>query len=353
MRNQLMTELAAELNNRGVELTEEVKGALFLVLAQYDVSKRCTDLATYEGDRNELMIKHFLMAKVVQGCTEKTVKYYQAEIVRFFETIPKAYDEITADDVRYYFALKMKSGWSTTTINNARRNISAFYHWLSLEEYISKNPMNKITPLREEKKKKEAFTDLEVEKLRDQMNDLRYRAILETLLSTGCRVSELVAMKKSELEGNKITVHGKGKKDRVVFLNAKAVFALEKYLNERNDDNPYIFPKASCRLDTPNPELRSAYRSKKKTWWTDARLVSETEPMDKSSVEEIIRSAGKKVGVKAHPHKFRRTCATNALRKGMPIEQVSRMLGHAQLSTTQIYLDLDDSELENIHKKIM
>lgn len=350
MRNQLMIELQAELQNRGITIDEQVKGALILVLAQYDVSKRSTEVMVYEGDRTEYMIKKFIMSKMVAGRSERTCKYYKQEITRFFETINKDYDKITPDDVRYYFALKLKHGWTTRTVNNARRCLSSFYTWLQLEEIISKNPMNKVELLKENKTKKEAFTDLEVEVLRDELSDERQRAMFETLLSTGCRVSELVGMRTDELEGNKIIVHGKGGKDRPVYLNARAQFALEKYLSLRNDESPWLFPASF--LSGQNA-ANTSKRCPRTTWWKDKKYVSVEDHVNTSTVESKIRNAGRKHGIKAHPHKFRRTCATNALKKGMPIEQVSKMLGHEQLSTTQIYLDLDDSELERLHQKLV
>ena len=169
--------------------------------------------------------------------------------------------------------------------------------------------------------------------------------MVEILLSTGCRVNELAHIKKTDIKNDSILVHGKGDKDRIVYLNAKAQIALERYMSEREDKSEYIFPKCSGNIKDKR------INSVKRNWYKYKDMVA-NEPSDVTNIETTVRRIGNRAGVKnTHPHRFRRTCATFALRRGMPIEQVSKMLGHEQISTTQIYLDLAEEELEQAHKK--
>lgn len=236
-----------------------------------------------------------------------------------------------------------------TTANNERRNLSAFYTWLQKEEILLKNPMSKIEVIRATKLKKKAFSLMELEQIRKSCRTNRERAMIETLASTWCRVSELVEIRIQDIHDGKCTVHGKGDKYRDVYLNARAQLAIQSYLTERKDSNPYLFPKSFMTSVTDsNYEMRK-YRAK---WYTNPKLVSGSEHTDKSQVEKICKTLGKRAGVEnVHPHRFRRTGATMALRQGMPIMLVSKLLGHESIETTQIYLDISDSELEAAHRK--
>lgn len=262
--------------------------------------------------------------------------------------INKTVDEITTDDIRYYLAVReQRDKISKTTLDTELRYLKTFFNFLQSEEIINKNPAMKISKIKGQKIKKEAFTEIEVEKLREGCRNNRERAIIEILLSTGCRVTELVNIKKVEINENAILVHGKGEKDRICYLNAKAVVALESYLKERKDENPYLFPGGLVKMvrEASHPDELSK-------WYTDEKFVHKTKQVDIASIEALVRNLGERTGVKkVYPHKFRRTCATFALRRGMAIEQVSKMLGHEQISTTQIYLDLNERELEAAHRK--
>ncbi len=174
--------------------------------------------------------------------------------------------------------------------------------------------------------------------------------MIEVLCSTWCRVTELSLMQIAEMDGNEILVHGKGEKDRIVYLNAKAQMAVQNYLAERKDTNPYLFPRAKYAGHALMQ--KGSAKSNAKSWYKNPALVDETRPMDKGTAEVIVRTLGKKAGVEnAHPHRFRRTGATNALKSGMPLITVSKLLGHANINTTQIYLDISDDELEQAHIK--
>lgn len=179
--------------------------------------------------------------------------------------------------------------------------------------------------------------------MRSVLRSNHKKAIFETLLSTGCRISELVNIRLDEINKTEIIVHGKGGKERRVYLNARAQWAIQQYLNEREDANPYLFPGI-------NPSVCGKRRGTY-NWYTNVEIVDEARHIDMCSVEQALRRIGRTVGVKAYPHKFRRTFATNALNRGMPLTQVSKLLGHESISTTEIYLDLNENEAKEAHQK--
>lgn len=323
------------------------------ILGDYEIQNRTTEIAPLKEDRNEYLFKKFLTAKIVKGCTDRTVRYYQKQLQFTFDRIKRTADEVTVDDIRYYLAVRQKrDGISKTTANNELRVLSSFYQYLQSEEIVLKNPTLKIEKIKERKKKKHAFTEIEIEKIRDATRNARERAVVDVLLSTGCRVSELVGIKINDISGDKLVVHGKGEKDRTVYLNAKAVLSLEKYLKERNDNNPYVFC-GGIYVSDDKWNMHKYQISKNGEWYKEPELVSKDMPVDKGTIEQFTRKLKKRSGIESgcYPHKFRRTCATMALRRGMPIEQVSKMLGHESIETTQIYLDLNEEELEQAHKK--
>lgn len=329
---------------------QDVQTTLYMILNNYEITNRCTEVAELSVDRNEYLLKKFLLAKTVQGCSHRTIDFYKKSCVKILQQIGKTVDNITVDDIRYYMALRQKrDGAGKTTIGNEIRALSSFFSWMHKEEIIKSNPMNKLERLRKDKTKKEALTEMEIEKLRVAVRNEREKLIVELLLSTGCRVSEVVNILLNEIEGDRILVHGKGAKDRYVYLNAKAMLSLELYLNERTDTNPYLFPRR--KLITKDKKRAGRSLATYHNWWKDAENI-DVGPADKGTIEIICRKLAERAGVeRANPHKFRRTCATLALRRGMPIEQVSKMLGHESVSTTQIYLDLSEDDLVQAHKK--
>lgn len=348
-REDLRQKLCMLLMSRGIQ---DADIEIDAILGEYEVQDRSTEVAILSEDRNEYLFKKFLTAKIVKGCTGRTIDFYKKTLIFVFERIHKTADEVTTDDIRYYLAIRQKrDGISKTTANNELRILGSFYQYLQQEEIILKNPVLKIEKIKERKKKKSAFTELEVEKIRDAAKNYREKAIVDVLLSTGCRVSELVAIKISDIDGDRLIVRGKGEKDRIVYLNAKAVISVEKYLSERNDKNPYIFCGGIRAGD--KKRMYRYQNSKNGEWYKDTALVSEHDHVDKGTVEQMMRKLKKRSGIESscYPHKFRRTCATMALRRGMPIEQVSKMLGHESIETTQIYLDLSEEDLAQAHKK--
>lgn len=330
-----------------------VKMTIEMVSHNYQISKDTKELVVYEGDVNEKMLKRFLMAKVAKGCSMRTVKYYQQTLTWFFSKCGKPYTDITSEDVRYYLAIRVQhDGVSKATANNERRNLSSFYGFLQSEEILLKNPMTKVDPIKETKKKKKAYELMDLEKIRMGCRNQREKAMVEVLASTWCRVSEAVQIRIAEINENRIIVHGKGDKDREVYLNARAIVAVTAYLRERNDDNPYLFPKARYTVASASMYTKGKKQEEASEWYKDSEMVDKDNHMDVSSFESIIRNIGKRAGVeKTHPHRFRRTGATLALRTGMPITTVSKLLGHRNIETTQIYLDIPDVELEQAHEK--
>lgn len=348
MKKELENEIAVIIDQYVDRVTmNEIMMRIEIVLEEYDVQKQSTELIVWEGEKNDLIVKRFLAAKIAAGLSRRTIQYYKNSITTSLTKIGKNYDEISADDIRTYIAKRIfRDGVSKTSANNERRNLSAFYTWLQKEEILLRNPMNKVDVVKETKKRKEAFTQLDVEMMRTKFRSQREKAIFEVLLSTWCRVSELINIKLEDINGYNVLVHGKGDKDRAVYLNARAKVALEQYLAERKDNNPYLFPK--CAIAGNFKGRADAM------WYTDPALVDGTDPMDSGTAETIIRALGKRAGVqKAHPHRLRRTGATWALRSGMPILQVSKTLGHESIATTQIYLDVTDEELMEAHRKFV
>ena len=327
----------------------DIRMRLATLLSKFHIEKATTELAVYQGDANEEIIKRFIMAKTAAGRSKRTLQYYKNTLTMVFQMIGKVYTDVTADDIRLYLALRINRDKVTkTTANNERRNMSAFYSWLQKEEILLKNPMAKIETIKQTKEKKKAFTDMDIEKIRYACRDAREKALIEVLLSTWCRVSEVAQIKISDINDNRITVHGKGDKYRDVYLNAKAQLAIKAYLAERHDDSIYLFPKGA---PFDSKWMKGIKTKQMHIWWQDKTLVQQG-IVDPGSIESLVRKIGHRAGVtNCHPHRFRRTGATMALSAGMPLIEVSKHLGHENIGTTQIYLDITDEDLMQNHKK--
>ena len=331
-----------------VKNSGNLKNELYMLLDDYEITKRCTELAEVNREGVESILKRFLVAKMVEGCSERTIGYYNACIRKFFNETRKSVENVTADDIRLYMAIRLRKDRVTkVTVGNEIRCVSSFFLWVTAEEIIEKNPMLKVDRIKSPKVQKKALTEMEIERLRMTAQDEREQMIIEVLLSTGCRVSELVQIRIDEIRGNEILVHGKGAKDRKVYLNARAELTIQVYLSKRQDNNPYLLPRMiSCEIISNKDKKCEMSR-----WWMDKDKIDEGHS-GTGTIESMLRRIAKKADVeKANPHKFRRTCATLALRRGMPIEQVSKMLGHENISTTQIYLDVKDEDLKRSHEK--
>lgn len=326
-------------NDVDIDTLKKIENIIYIVLYDYDIERKNTEVTVYQGDITKELLGRFLIAKKLKNCSDRTLKYYKNEILKAFDKINKNPLDVTVDDIRMHLLKrKIEDNVSDVTINNERRALSSFFQWLQAEDIRPSNPMLKIDGLKEKKKKKEAFTEYELELMRSKITDKKSRAIFEVLVSTWARVSEVAGIKLSEISDDEVLIHAKGNKDRIVFLTPKARIAVDDYLRERNDNNCYLFPKKS-------------QNGTSKEWWKNKNYVDENNHVDKGTIESFVRNLGRKNGIKAHPHKFRRTGATMALKKGMPLLTVSKMLGHESIETTQIYLSLDESELKEAHVK--
>ena len=276
---------------------------------------------------NKEYMKMFLEAKTIEGCSMRTIQFYKDTVGRMLQTLTQSIRKITTEDMRTYLSEYQKINLcSKVTIDNIRRNISSFFSWLEEENYILKSPMRRIHKIKTNQQVKEVINDEEIEKMRDQCYCKRDLAILDFLYSTGIRVGELVNLNISDInfEDRECIVFGKGGKERKVYFDAKAKIHLQNYLVDRIDSNPALF----VTLDAPYTRLKI------------------------SGVEIRMRELGKRSLVnKIYPHKFRRTMATRAIDKGMPIEQVQKILGHSQIDTTMQYAMVNQSNVKNAHQK--
>lgn len=265
----------------------------------------------------------FLSAKKIEGCSERTIKYYEVTVLNLLNTIKTPIRKISTEEIREYLANYQKiNNCSKTTVDNIRRNISSFFSWLEEEDYILKSPMRRIHKIKTEKIVKETISDEAIETLRDSCTCLRDLAMIDLLYSTGIRVGELVKLNVADInfEERECVVFGKGNKERRVYFDAKAKLHIIKYLESRTDNNPALF----VTLDSPYSRLKI------------------------SGVEIRIRELGRKNNLgRIHPHKFRRTMATRAIDKGMPIEQVQKILGHSQIDTTMEYAIVNQNNVKN------
>lgn len=269
----------------------------------------------------------FIAAKKIEGCSDRTVTYYKSTVEHLLKSIDTPIRKITTDEIRSYLARYQENGGcSKTTVDNIRRNISSFFSWLEEEDYILKSPMKRIHKIKTVQPVKETISDELIEKLRDACLCKRDLAMVDLLYSTGIRVGELVRLNIDDIsfEERECVVFGKGDKERRVYFDAKAKLHLQDYLKERKDNNPALF----VTLDAPYKRLKI------------------------SGVEIRIRNLGRSINAeKIHPHKFRRTMATRAIDKGMPIEQVQKILGHSQIDTTMQYAMVNQSNVKNAHRK--
>lgn len=278
---------------------------------------------------NEQFLKLFLDAKKVEGCSERTISFYRSTIENLLASTENSVRKISTEEMRAYLAEYQKiNNCSNVTVDNVRRNISSFFSWLEEEDYILKSPMKRIHKIKTKTVVKQIISDEGIEKLRDNCKSKRDLAIIDLLYSTGIRVGELVNLNIDDinLDGRECVVYGKGDKERRVYFDAKAKVHIEDYLGCRRDKNEALF----VTLDAPHNRLKI------------------------SGVEIRLRQLGRELELdKIHPHKFRRSMATRAIDKGMPIEQVQKILGHSQIDTTMQYAMVNQTNVKSSHQKYM
>ncbi|TDP56364.1 site-specific tyrosine recombinase/integron integrase [Aminicella lysinilytica] len=311
------------------EMAEVLNVAQLKKLQEVMLKKFADNEAEKQTIANDEYLRLFLEAKTVEGCSQRTIAYYRTTMERLLSKLDNSVRRVTTENMRSYLAEYQNwNDCSKVTVDNVRRNISSFFSWLEEEDYILKSPMRRIHKIRTKKPVKNVITDECIEKLRDGCTELRDVAIIDLLYSTGMRVGELVNLNIDDInfESRECVVFGKGDKERIVYFDAKAKIHLQKYISSRSDQERALF----VSLDAPYNRLKI------------------------SGVEIRLRELGRKLNLeKIHPHKFRRTMATRAIDKGMPIEQVQRILGHSQIDTTMQYAIVNQNNVKVSHQKFI
>ncbi len=319
--NEVMEGMLPNLDNIQMIQLERVLGQ---VLMHYDMSESNQKRDESNG---AILLDRFIAAKRIEGCSEKTLDYYQNTINAMISTLDKHTCRITTEDLRTYLMSYQEEHCSSRiTIDNIRRILSSFYSWLEDEDYIVKSPVRRIHKVKTASSIKETYSDEDLEKMRDNCTELRDLAMIDMLASTGMRVGEMVLLNQEDIDFSEreCVVFGKGDKERMVYFDARTKLHLQEYLHSRSDDNPALFVT-----------LRAPY-----------------ERIKIGGIEHRLREMGKRLDInKVHPHKFRRTLATMAIDKGMPIEQLQQLLGHQRIDTTLQYAMVKQSNVKIAHRR--
>ena len=317
--NSVLSQMIPILNNvQAMQLQETLEHCLFHVTLTQDDVALSNQISPLDA---------FIAAKKVEGCSEKTLSYYEKTIKDMLDTICKNTQQIMTDDLRKYLSdYQEKRGASKITVDNIRRILSSYFSWLEDEDYILKSPVRRIHKVKATKVVRDTYTDESMEKMRDECDNPRDQAIIDMLASTGMRVGELVPLDRNDInfEERECIVLGKGNKERVVYFDARTKIHLQNYLNSRTDNSSALF----VGLRAPHNRITIG------------------------GVESMLRKLGEKLSIpKVHPHKFRRTLATTAIDKGMPIEQVQQLLGHQKIDTTLQYAMVKQQNVKTAHRK--
>lgn len=327
MRNDFLKSMHD--NDLDPELLSVIIDALDKTASKYDIKQKECSIAVYNGGLPEVA-KTYLVCKKIEGLSDQTLATYMRTLNIFFSELRKPIEAISANDIRIFlFKYQQERGCSNRSLDKYRSYLSGFFSWATNEGYLDKNPMRTIPTIKYEKKSRQNLTQLELEYLRAGCQTLRERAIIDFLYSTGCRVSEIAIVKKSDIDWNTKSVHlfGKGKKHRTSYINAKSEVTLLSYLEDRDDDCDFLF-------------------------------VSERKPirgLKKDAIEKIVRNISNRASARTQkhvtPHVLRHTTATMALQSGMPIEDISKLLGHENIDTTMIYAHTSMDSVQSGHKK--
>ncbi|EKB53463.1 site-specific tyrosine recombinase/integron integrase [Facklamia hominis] len=318
--NEVVQGMLGYINNAQLQkLQQTLEHALF--------DKEIVESYNVQEDTSEDLLENFLSAKRIEGCSEKSLVYYRNTIQAMRDKVEKPVREIETDDLREYLTgYQKEKNSSKVTIDNIRRILSSFFSWLEDEDYIIKSPVRRIHRVKSATTIKETYSDENLETMRDSCTELRDLALIDILASTGMRIGELVLLNRKDInfEERECVVFGKGSKERMVYFDARTKIHLQEYLNSRTDDNPALFVS-----------LKSPYNR-----------------MKIGGIEARLRGIGRNLGIeKVHPHKFRRTLATMAIDKGMPIEQLQQLLGHKRIDTTLQYAMVKQSNVKIAHRK--
>lgn len=328
MEEKFRTELLAILYKKmGKEQISEVDMALSALFCRYNVVEQCTDLVSVNEQGNEKILKTYIASMRLEGHSDRTLDQYRDAVVKLLVDIPKNFADIQTNDIRFHLAKYQSThNVSPVTVDNKRRFLSTFFAWLTAEEIIPKNPMLRIKRIKQKKSDKKPFSAAELEKIRDNLRTSREKALVEFMLSTGCRVSEVahLCMANIDFRAGECTVLGKGNKERVVYISDNAMYYLQRYLADR-------------------------------TWNASSPLFlnGRGKGISKYSIEKLMHQIGKRAGVeKVHPHRFRRTMATNAAKRGLPIQYIQAILGHSKIDTTMIYCNVNKESVKAAYLKV-
>lgn len=323
--NQIQMEMSGVLNNAQRQKLCDVLEHCF-----FNVDVVALDNENLiQSKSNQTLKEAFLSAKQIEGCSLRSISYYGSTLDNLIKNLQKPFNQVETEDLRVYLSeYQKRNNASKQTIDNIRRILSSFFTWLEDEDYILKSPVRRIHKIKTTKQVKETYSDEALERLRDNCKCIRDLAIIDILSSTGMRVGELVKLNRADVDfaNRECVVLGKGSKERIVYFDARTKLHLQNYLNSRKDENEALF----VSLLEPHNRLEIA------------------------GVEIMLRKLGRSLEInKVHPHKFRRTLATRAIDKGMPIEQVQKLLGHQKIDTTMEYAIVDQQNVKNSHKKYL
>lgn len=307
--------LRADLDDRDISA---VMGKIIIALENYDVTERTYEIMRYD-DRNDKLLKTYCACLAIDGKSGKTIAKYRRSVQKLGDAMGnKPYTDMTTYDVRLYLAMEKQRGVSNRSLENTRADLSAFFQWLAAEGYAEKNPMARIKPVRYDEEVRLPYSVTDIDRLRTACKRTVERAIIEVLLSTGVRIAEFCALDLADISLKEKTVivrKGKGGKGRTVYLNDLAMMHLNRYLMTRQGDGPALF--LNCR----------------------------GERYTAGGVEHVLKTVGRRAGVDdVHPHRFRRTLATQLSQRGMAVQDIQRILGHSDIGTTMIYVHVSDEQ---------
>lgn len=321
VRSKIIDQVLSSLSNLDSNTLNQIEHVLLVQLQDYEIQERCTEIVPHDNT-NMGLVRKFIATKKLEGKSERTLRRYQPELEKLVSFLDKKLFEVNPYDLRLYLSLyKEQRKISNRTLENMRKTISTFFGWLHDEGLIGQNPARAVKQIKYDKIVRKPFSPVEREKLKSTCNSLRDLALTEFLYASGLRVSEVISLDRSSIDfvTREATVIGKGGKERRFYLSEVCAEYLRQYLNSRTDNNTALFVS-----------IKSPYK----------RLTKE-------GVEFIVKTLGKKAGISnVHPHRFRRTLATDLVRKGVPIQDVAQILGHSDLRTTQVYVALDQSTVK-------